>query len=62
MPSTGPSKSENSLGEIADICKVVVWQVSDKGLLAQIIGWEGINNEVDSADLIGRDISVVKND
>ncbi len=61
-PSTGASKSEDSLGEIADICKVVIWQVNKKGLLSQIIGWQGINNEVDTDDLLGRDIGVLKND
>jgi diguanylate cyclase (GGDEF)-like protein/PAS domain S-box-containing protein len=62
MTSVAPCENENLLGEIADTCKVVIWQVNEKGLLAQIIGWEGINCEVDPADLLGRNISVLKND
>ena len=59
---TQPNKDEGSLEEIADICKVVIWQVDGKGLLRQISGWQGINDEVDTADLLGRDIAVLKDD
>ena len=61
-PSTTQIKSVDFPGEIADICKVVVWQVNDKGLLTQIIGWQGINDEVDYSDLLGVPISALQND
>jgi len=57
-----PNEGRGSLEEVANICKVVIWQADEKGVLTQIIGWQGINNEVDSADLLGREISVLKDD
>ena len=60
--SVVPNKNEASLGDIADMCKAVIWQVNHRGLLVQVIGWQGINSEVDTADLLGRDISVLKHD
>jgi len=60
--STELGRDEGSLEDIADICKVVIWQADDRGLLTRIIGWQGINNEVDRADLLGRDIAVLKDD
>ena len=52
----------SSLEAIADTCKAVIWQVDSRGVLTNIVGWQGINYEVDSADLVGRDIAVLQND
>ena len=57
-----PAEGRGSLEEVASTCNVVIWQADKKGVLTQIVGWQGINNEVDTADLLGRDISVLKDD
>ncbi|OUS09433.1 hypothetical protein A9Q89_13030 [Gammaproteobacteria bacterium 53_120_T64] len=57
-----PGGIERSLEDIANICKVVVWQADSKGLLTQLIGWQDINQEIATADLLGRDIAVLKDD
>ncbi|PCJ36155.1 MAG: hypothetical protein COA75_07910 [Cellvibrionales bacterium] len=57
-----PDEGRGSLEEVANTCNMVIWQVDKKGVLTQIVGWQGINNEVDTADLLGRDISVLKDD
>ncbi|MBL4782636.1 MAG: EAL domain-containing protein [Porticoccaceae bacterium] len=63
LPVVEPtSRAEGSLEEIANICKVIVWQVDSAGVFTQIIGWQGINQEIDPADLLGRDIDVLKGD
>ena len=55
-------EGRDSLEGIASICKVVIWQVDKRSRLSQIIGWQGINHEIDTADLLGRDITVLKDD
>ena len=57
-----PSEGRDSLEDIANICKVVIWQVDKQGRLTQVLGWQGINDEVDTADLLGRDIAVLNDD
>ncbi|MEZ0122476.1 MAG: putative bifunctional diguanylate cyclase/phosphodiesterase [Candidatus Reddybacter sp.] len=57
-----PSEGRGSLEDIANICKVVIWQVDQQGRLTQVLGWQGINNEVDTADLLGRGIAVLNDD
>lgn len=59
---SSPSEGWDSLEGIVNICKVVIWQVDKQGRLTQILGWQGINDEVDTADLLGRDISVLNDD
>ncbi|RLA41983.1 MAG: hypothetical protein DRQ64_00775, partial [Gammaproteobacteria bacterium] len=59
---SSPSEGRDSLEDIANICKVVIWQVDKQGRLTQVLGWQGINNEVDTADLLGRDIAVLNDD
>ncbi len=56
------NEGRDFLEDISSICKVVVWQVDKQGRLVQILGWQGINREVDTADLLGRDIAVLKHD
>ena len=62
VPKLAPDEDRESLEDIANICKMVIWQANEEGVLRQIVGWQGINHEVDTADLLGRDIAVLQPD
>ena len=57
-----PSEGRDTLEDITNICQVVIWQVDNADRLTQILGWQGINKEVNTADLLGRDIAVLGDD
>lgn len=55
-------QQNSSLEDVAHICQVLIWRLDESGVFTHIIGWQGVNDEVDTADLVGRHFSVVAED